>query len=52
MPKDARNLFQDLKSMGFTVTLLTNTTATIAEDVCEDLQADGYIARADKPETP
>ena len=51
MPKDARNLFQDLKSMGFTVTLLTNTTATIAEDVCEDLQADGYIARADKPET-
>lgn len=51
MPKDARNLFRDLKSMGFTVTLLTNTTATIAEDVCEDLQADGYIARADKPET-
>ena len=37
--------------MGFTVTLLTNTTAAIAEDVCEDLQADGYIARADKPET-
>lgn len=51
MPKDARNLFRDLKSMGFTVTLLTNTTASIAEDVCEDLQADGYIARADKPET-
>ena len=51
MPKDAKNLFRDLKSMGFTVTLLTNTTATIAEDVCEDLQADGYIARADKPET-
>lgn len=51
MPKDAKNLFRDLKSMGFTVTLLTNTTAAIAEDVCADLQADGYIARADKPET-
>ena len=51
MPKDAKNLFRDLKSMDFTVTLLTNTTAAIAEDVCEDLQADGYIARADKPET-
>ena len=51
MPKDAKNLFRDLKSMGFTVTLLTNTTAAIAEDVCEGLQADGYIARADKPET-
>lgn len=51
MPKDAENLFRDLKSMGFTVTLLTNTTAAIAEDVCEGLQADGYIARADKPET-
>ena len=51
MPKDAKNLFRDLKAMGFIVTLLTNTKASIAEDVCEDLQADGYIARADKPET-
>ena len=51
MPKDAKNLFRDLKAMGFIVTLLTNTKAGIAEDVCEDLQADGYIARADKPET-
>lgn len=51
MPKDAKELFRDLKSMGFTVTLLTNTSAGIAKDVCDDLHADGYFARADKPET-
>lgn len=51
MPDDAKELFQNLKSMGFTVTLLTNTKAGIAKDVCEELQADGYIARASKPET-
>lgn len=51
MPKDAKELFRDLKSMGFTVTLLTNTSAGFAKDVCDDLHADGYIARADKPET-
>lgn len=51
MPDDAKELFRDLKSMGFTVTLLTNTRARIAKDVCEELQADGYIARASKPET-
>ena len=37
--------------MGFTVTLLTNAHTKIAQDTCEDLQADGYIARADKPDT-
>ena len=51
MPSDAKELFRDLKQMGFMVTLLTNTRASIAKDVCDELQADGYIARADKPET-
>ena len=52
MPCDAKELFQELmKVMDFKVVLLTNTKASIAKDVCEELQADGYIARADKPET-
>lgn len=51
MPRDAKELFQELKAMGFKVVLLTNTKASIAKDVCDELQADGYIARADKPET-
>lgn len=51
MPDDAKELFRNLKSMGFTVTLLTNTRTGIAKEVCEELQADGYIARASKPET-
>lgn len=51
MSTDARDLFRELKEMGFTVTLLTNAHTKIAQDTCEDLQADGYIARADKPET-
>lgn len=51
MPRDAKELFQELKAMGFKVVLLTNTKASIAKDVCDELQADGYIAKADKPET-
>jgi len=51
MSKEARELFQRLKSMGFKVTLLTNAQAKIAVDTCNDLNADGYIARAEKPET-
>ena len=51
MPAGARDLFRELKEMGFTVTLLTNAHTKIAQDACEDLQAGGYIARADKPET-
>lgn len=51
MPRDAKELFHELKVMGFKVVLLTNTTASIAKDVCAELKADGYIARADKPET-
>lgn len=51
MPQDAKDLFRELKGMGFKVVLLTNTKASIAKDVCDELQADGYIARADKPET-
>ncbi len=51
MPRDAKELFHELKVMGFKVVLLTNTMASIAKNVCAELQADGYIARADKPET-
>lgn len=51
MPNDAKKLFQELKSMGFIVTLLTNAGAKLAEDACAALKADGYIARAHKPET-
>ncbi len=51
MPHDAKELFRELKQMGFHVVLLTNTKASIAKDVCDELQADGYIAKADKPET-
>lgn len=51
MPRDAKELFRELRVMGFKVVLLTNTRASIAKDVCDELQADGYIARADKPET-
>lgn len=51
MPDDAKKLFQELKSMGFIVILLTNAHTKLAEEVCKDLKADGYIARANKPET-
>ena len=51
MPDDAKELFSSLKDMGFTVTLLTNAHTNVAKEVCAELRADGYIARADKPET-
>lgn len=51
MPGDAKELFSKLKSMGFIVALLTNSGADLAKEVCEQLNADGYIARANKPET-
>lgn len=51
MPSEAKKLFQDLKSMGFIVTLLTNGQTELAKGACEALKADGYIARAKKPET-
>lgn len=51
MSKDAQELFARLKSMGFIVTLLTNAKAEIAVDTCDSLLADGYIARAKKPDT-
>lgn len=51
MSKDAKELFQKLKLLGFTVTLLTNANSSVAIDACKQLKADGYIARANKPET-
>lgn len=51
MSKDAQDLFAQLKSMGFIVTLLTNAKAKIAVGTCDSLQAHGYIARAKKPDT-
>jgi len=51
MPKDAKELFAKLKSLGFTVTLLTNAGSDLAKAAAEDLDADGYIARANKPES-
>lgn len=51
MPNKARKLVRKLKSMGFTVVLLTNAHEELAREACADLKADGYIARAKKPET-
>ena len=51
MPEDAEKLFEKLKSMGFTVTLLNNAHEGVAKPVCKQLKADGYIARAHKPDT-
>lgn len=51
MPKDAVHLFQELKEMGFIVILMTNASVEIGEGACESLNADGYISKANKPET-
>ena len=51
MSADAKNLFQKLKNMGFIVTLLSNAHDKVARAACEQLKADGYIAKANKPET-
>ena len=51
MPDEAKELFAKLKEMGFTVTLLTNAREKMGREVCQILGADGYIAKAHKPET-
>ena len=51
MPKDVKHLFADLKEQGFIVILLTNAGMGIAEGAYESLKADGYIPKANKPET-
>lgn len=48
--RDAEHLFEKLKFMGFTIVLFTNSGVFLAEPVCEQLKADGYIANANKPE--
>ena len=49
--KKAITLFAKLKAMGFNVVLLTNAAEERAKRFCEDLGADGYIAKAEKPKT-
>lgn len=51
MAKDVIHLFEDLKEQGFIVILLTNAGMGIAEGAYESLNADGYIPKANKPET-
>lgn len=51
MPKKAIELFQNLKDMGFIVTLMTNAIPEIAEGTHRVLGTDNYIAKAEKPET-
>lgn len=51
MPKKAVAHFEALKSMGFIVTLITNTHSGVAAPVCKQLGADDYICHARKPET-
>jgi uncharacterized protein len=51
MPAKAQKLVKKLKKLGFTVILITNAEIGIAKDACESLNADGYIFRANKPET-
>lgn len=49
-PQKAKELFSELKEMGFTVTLLTNATESMAKTAYKELGADGYISRAEKPD--
>lgn len=51
MPQQSVELFAYLKSLGFKVALLTNAWDKVAIDVCNQLNADGYIAKAHKPDT-
>lgn len=51
MPDDAKELFERLKSIGFTLVLLTNADSDLAKEAARELNADGYIVRANKPET-
>jgi len=51
MPTRAKELFRELKHMGFTVVLVTNSTRALAEGACKSLKADGFIAKANKPGT-
>lgn len=50
VPKEAVDLFNNLKEMGFTVGLLTNGPSCVAKAFYEQLEANDYIARANKPE--
>lgn len=51
-PKSATTLFENLKSMGFEVMLLTNNSDSRAESFAKRLGIPGqYIARAEKPTT-
>lgn len=49
MPEKAINKFFQLKEMGFTLALLSNTSESIVSDTCKQLGANWYIAHAQKP---
>ena len=49
MPEKAVHKFSQLKEIGFTLALLSNTSESIVSDTCKQLGADWYIAHAQKP---
>lgn len=49
MPEKAVCKFSQLKEIGFTLALLSNTSESIVSDTCKQLRADWYIAHAQKP---
>ena len=49
MPEKAVLKFSQLKEIGFTLALLSNTSESIVSDTCKQLSADWYIAHAQKP---
>lgn len=49
MPEKAVLKFSQLKEIGFTLALLSNTSESIVSDTCKQLRADWYIAHAQKP---
>lgn len=49
MPEKAVAKFRELKEIGFTLALLSNTSESIVSDTCKQLGANWYIAHAQKP---
>lgn len=49
MPEKAVHKFSQLKEIGFSLALLSNTSEGIVSDACKQLGADWYIAHAQKP---
>lgn len=51
LPDKAKRLVKSLREMGFTVIIMTNGQEEIGVGAYEQLGADGYIYRAQKPDT-